>query len=149
MNCCCLYTYIFSIAVRLPFWGLSLHQQRTESIPVGWLKECSSLNENYHFRAQRECLIWPNLRSDQGAIYSQSLYGLLFWGLCIYISIIYQIQLRGFRTRALGTLFHKMNNDLMTIDNKWIWAVAILIINCNIIKYYQLSIVKRNIINCH
>ena len=35
-----------------------------------------------------------------------------------------QIQLRGFRTRALGTLFHKMNNDLMTIDNKWIWAVA-------------------------
>ena len=31
-----------------------------------------------------------------------------------------QIQLRGFRTRAVGTLFHKMNNDLMTIDNKWI-----------------------------
>ena len=26
-----------------------------------------------------------------------------------------QIQLRGFRTRALGTLLHKMNNDLMTI----------------------------------
>ena len=26
-----------------------------------------------------------------------------------------QIQFRGFRTRALGTLFHKMNNDLMTI----------------------------------
>ena len=26
-----------------------------------------------------------------------------------------QIQLRGFRTRALGTLFHKMNTDLMTI----------------------------------
>ena len=28
----------------------------------------------------------------------------------------YQIQLRGSRTRALGTLFHKMNNDLMTIN---------------------------------
>ena len=25
-----------------------------------------------------------------------------------------QIQLRGFRTRAHGTLFHKMNNDIMT-----------------------------------
>ena len=31
------------------------------------------------------------------------------------IRIKHQIQLRGFRTRALGTLFHKMNNDLMTI----------------------------------
>ena len=26
-----------------------------------------------------------------------------------------QIQLRGFRTRAHGTLFHKLNNDIMTI----------------------------------
>ena len=27
-----------------------------------------------------------------------------------------QSQSKGFRTRALGTLFHKMNNDLMTIN---------------------------------
>ena len=46
---------------------------------------------------------------------------LLYIFIYIYIYIyIYQIQLRGFRTRALGTLFHKMNNDLMTIDNEWI-----------------------------
>ena len=36
-----------------------------------------------------------------------------------------QIQLRGFRTRALGTLFHKMNNDLMTI----VGPIPITIIN--------------------
>ena len=29
---------------------------------------------------------------------------------------IYRIQLRGFRKRGLGALFHKMNNDLVTIN---------------------------------
>ena len=32
-----------------------------------------------------------------------------------HIEWMYQIQLRWFRTRALGTLLHKINNDLMAI----------------------------------
>ena len=30
---------------------------------------------------------------------------------------VYQIQFRGYRTRALRTLFHKINNDLLSLNH--------------------------------
>ena len=37
------------------------------------------------------------------------------------------IQLRGFRTRARVTFFHKMNKDSMTINGKYGWKILIKI----------------------
>ena len=83
------YLYIFTLnrCTACRFWVCPFISSEQR---VYWLAERQSLKTCTkpitcgNFCAQRECMTCPNRRSDQGVIYSQSLYGMSFRGLSFY-----------------------------------------------------------------
>ena len=54
-----------------------------------------------------------------------------------------QIQLRGFGTRALRTLFHKMNHDLRTINT---FELSLALVKYFFLEVMHIFLEKRKII---